>query len=67
MVCEIKKYMPVSITRGVCLSFVDDAPIVYDIETVVVELEKESVEVWTHKRVIGLNKAIDIVRNGGVK
>lgn len=52
---------------GELLGCIEDAPTAYDIETVVAELEKESVEVFGHINVIGLNKAIEIVRSGGVK
>ena len=45
---------------------VENAPTAFDVETVVKALKKESVKVYGEITVIGLNKAIEIVRKGGV-
>lgn len=39
----------------------------YDVEAVVKHIEDASVELYGFAKVVGLNKAIEIVRNGGVK
>ena len=52
-----------------CKSFVAhaDIPTAYDIEAVVEELESASSEIFGHTKIISTNKAIEIVRRGGVK
>ena len=39
----------------------------YDVEDVVKQIEDASVEVYGFAKVVGLDKVIELVRNGGVK
>lgn len=44
-----------------------DIPTAYDVEKVVKQIEDASVELYGFAKVVGLDKVIEIVRNGGVK
>ena len=45
---------------------IENEPIAYDVEQVVKELENISVQIYGEFNVLGLERAIDIVRGGGV-
>lgn len=45
---------------------IENEPIAYDMEQVVKELENISVKIYGEFNVLGLERAIDIVRGGGV-
>ena len=52
-----------------CKNFLNhfEIPTAYDVEAVVKELENTSSEIFGHTKIISTNKAIEIVRMGGVK
>ena len=44
-----------------------EQPTAYDVEAVVKQIEDASVELYGFAKVVGLDKVIELVRNGGVK
>ena len=44
-----------------------NVPTAYDVEDVVKQIEDASVELYGFAKVVGLDKVIELVRNGGVK
>lgn len=53
--------------KVLCSKSIADVPIAYDVEAVVKQIEDASVELYGFAKVVGLDKVIELVRNGGVK
>ena len=49
------------------IDLINSRPTAYDVEAVVKQIEDASVELYGFAKVVGLDKVIEIVRNGGVK
>ena len=64
---KLRKHQRGIMALAIALSLVDEAPTAYDVEAVVKQIEDASVELYGFAKVVGLDKVIELVRNGGVK